>query len=174
MLSAFTAAVFAVDPNRRLPEPPLVSKDGPLTIVAPVHYADQMIVIITTDGVAAVKFDKSFDNETGEGVSYRFEYLATGAAKPIRNQSVAFEKRERLSNGQPGDLAGNRFIKAGKIMLEWSLGGPDKGYIYYEPEEATVLVVNAEWLEENGNPSSGSPAVRGKRLDLQRFQKPSQ
>lgn len=128
-------------------------------IPAQIDYQVHSLIAVTSEGVAAFQFDEPFDDNSGKGIAYHHRYLAGNSKAETTGKSTAFEKREVLPNGQPGDLGGKRYLKAGKVSVEWSLGGPDRGYVYYAPENVAVLIVNRELFDNDA------------RLDLSRFRR---
>ena len=137
-------------------------------IAAPVFYQEQMLIVTTVDGVAAV----AFGDEINSGVEYEYRFLSRKGKKETSGTGQLMEKK--LVNDPMGRTYDPRFlfIKAGTIRLEWSKGGPGRGYVYYTPEKMTVqTAVLRSFRDEvlKGGLPRGPVVI--KKLDLRRFLK---
>jgi hypothetical protein len=129
-------------------------------ISAPVVYEDLMLVLSTSQGVAAVAFGK----EVEEGVTYRYRFLPAGTGAEETGQGKVVEKYRRVPAEAPDgrvvtgvvDEGGKLFIAAGSIRLEWSYSGKGRGWVYYQPEQIRVQIAHARQFE---------------KVDLKRFRK---
>jgi hypothetical protein len=123
----------------------------PTRISAPVMYRDLMLVIVTKEGAAAVTFSNPADD--GNSVEYSFRYeSADGKVKSSESGKQLFERKLPTGGYDPAGL----FIEAGPLKVEWSVGGPQRGWIYYLPEDTAVHLANVRDFKE---------------LDVRRFMK---
>lgn len=56
-------------------------------VAAPIHYADQAVVVSTKEGVAAVRFTDA--TAAGDGRKYVYRFLGAGAAKEEAGEGEA-------------------------------------------------------------------------------------
>jgi len=115
-------------PGRASQKENTLSRGKAVAVAAPVVYKDLVLVLATSDGVAALTFAEEIRDLTNQrfGLNYRFRYQAKGAEKVETGSGKVFE----TGGGSNGEL----FISAGPIKLKWSNGGPGKGWIYYIPD----------------------------------------
>jgi hypothetical protein len=135
------------------PAAPLPKVAAPVRtrISAPVTYRDLMLVLVSKEGTAAVTFSSPADD--GNSVEYSFRYeSADGKTKSSESGKQLFERRQPKGGYDPAGLT----IEAGPLKVEWSVGGPQRGWIYYLPEDLSVHLANARDFKE---------------LDLRRFMK---
>lgn len=116
-------------------------------IAAPVTYEDVMLVIVSKQGVAAVRFGE----EIKDGVKYKFRFLPT-AGKEQQGDGAVFEKYEHVPGKEAGeftvvDKGSVLEIVAGPERLIWSLGDEGKGWIYYFPESHSVTIAQPDDFE---------------------------
>jgi hypothetical protein len=131
---------------------------APAKISAPVVYEDLMLIVSTSDGVAAIAFGKEIE----QGVTYRYRLLLKGAEKERSGEGKVFEKYERVPTQGPHgevvaglvDRGSELFLTAGPVKLEWSYSAKRRGWVYYQPEQVLVQIAKAGDFE---------------KIDLQRF-----
>jgi len=51
----------------------------------------------------------------------------------------AYGEHQLIYSGNPDNL----FVKAGNVRIEWSVGGPLYGWLYYCPSNETVIILNS-------------------------------
>lgn len=144
-------------------EQPAPGPRAPNSISAPVAYKDLMLVLVTTDGAAAVVFRDVV--EGGKGVAYKFRYESADGKTTRAGEGKVLERR--LPGGAGYDVT-SLDIKAGPMTLRWSAGGPERGWIYYIPEAMAVHLADAGHFEDNVR-MIGPQRVEHKALDLKRF-----
>ena len=134
-------------------------------VSAPVAYKDLMFVLVTKDGAAAVIFDDVAVD--GNQVEYSFRYESADGKKKLTGTGKLFERRLGAGGYDPDGL----FIAAGPVVIKWSRGGPDRGWIYYAPEVVTVHLAHADSFK--GKVEQLAPGIDAgmKELDLRRFMK---
>ena len=114
-------------------------------VAAPVVYKDLVVVISTSDGVAAVAFDEEIRDAANKqfGVNYRYRCQPKGDKKEESGTGKVFEQWTRKDGKSVYDpKLSELFFTAGPIRLNWSNGGPGKGWVYYKPEEARVQIAH--------------------------------
>lgn len=148
VVPSFLALVFAG----------VVLADPPERLSAPVTYKDTMLIAVTKDGVAAIVFGDPVEM----GRKYRFRFLPIDGGKEISGEGSVWETY--VDGKYDG---GNLDIKAGPITFEWSRGGDDRGWVYYQPEDLRLQIANADRFEEH----EGLDSKKIEKLDLKRFLK---
>lgn len=137
----------------------VVLADPPERVSAPVTYKDTMLVAVTKDGVAAIVFGDPVEL----GRKYRFRFLPADGGKEITGEGSVWETY--VDGKYDG---GNLDIKAGPVSFEWSQGGDDRGWVYYQPETLRLQIANADRFEDN---ERGVDSRKIEKLDLKRFLK---
>ena len=130
--------------------------DTPKSIAAPIVYEELLLILADANGVAIVVFEKQFDDRNRQGkiesrdagTHYRFRYLPKGDNQEIAGSGVIREKLRREPTENPNkfnllDEGSVTEIKAGSILLKWSLSSKERGYVYYLPEELRVQIGHA-------------------------------
>jgi hypothetical protein len=131
---------------------------------APVAYRDLMLVIVTKDGAAAVIFDGT--NARGDHVDYSFRYESADGKKKLSGTGKLFERRQ----GPNGDFdPDGLYVVAGPAKIKWSMGGPDRGWIYYAPEVVTVHLAHADNFKGRVHNAGTAFQAKVEELDLRRF-----
>lgn len=136
----------------------VVLADPPERLSAPVTYKDTMLIAVTKDGVAAIVFGDPVDM----GRKYRYRFLPSDGEKEITGEGSVWETY--VDGKYDG---GNLNIKAGSISFEWSQGGDERGWVYYQPEETRLQIANADRFEAH----EGFDSKKVEKLDLKRFLK---
>lgn len=120
-------------------------------VAAPIHYADQAVVVSTAEGVAIIRFTDAIP----EGRKYVYRFLATGAAQEEKGEGKVFEKYDRKPAEPPPDgvveltdAGGQLEVVAGKLGLEWSIKSEDTGWLYFVPEDGCLQVVSTDDFEK--------------------------
>lgn len=146
---------------------PIPKSDPPAKVSAPVQYKDLMLILVAKDGVAAVVFENPAAD--GSGVEYNFRFESADGKTKKSGSGKLFERRRGGPNGDfdPEGL----FIKAGPISMEWSRGGQDRGWIYYAPENCSVLIANASGFARQAELQLDRTQHVRPELDLRRFVK---
>ena len=138
-------------------------------ISAPVYYEDMMLVVVTETGVAAIKFTDrvEFQNEKGncDGIKYRYRFLLKERPKELTGTGEVYEVRD-AKTGEYIEHESKLFIEAGGVRMQWSIGGLEKGWIYYKPEQMKVHLANSDRFE-NRAPTNFRREEQA--LDLSRF-----
>lgn len=153
-------ALFVAASTLAAPVPPGAA---PPRLSAPVTYRDLMLVLVNKDGAAAVVF--SDPDEKGTAVSYSFRYESADGQTTKAGKGKLFERRLPVGGYDPDGLS----LNAGAITLEWSMGGPERGWIYYLPEALAVHIANARDFEDRFELIPGGQKQEYKKLDLKRF-----
>jgi hypothetical protein len=120
-------------------------------VAAPVAYGDVMLIVKTSEGVAAVVFTgvSSRDSlvkgdESTVEVRYQYRFLDRKTKREALGEGRVFDKSRRLwiapLHAQVIDLGNDVFIRAGPIKLQWSHGNNARGWIYYAPERMSVEI----------------------------------
>lgn len=135
--------------------------DDTETISAPVYYKNTMLIVINSDGIAAIVFGDQIEL----GTKYRYRYLKHGTDEEVTGEGSVFEKYT------DGKYAGGTLnILAGDVSIEWSRGGNESGWIYYQPEKMRVQIASAARFEKepdrNDFRDSRSPLPK---INLKRF-----
>ena len=145
-------------------------------IAAPIVYKDLMLVLVNSEGAAAVVFTGDIDvdevarGELRKGVSYRYRYESRDGKTTLAGDGTLFERRSRGADGEY--LGGRLFINAGPIRLGWSCRDAGQGWIYYTPEEMRVHIARARLFEDTVEfPPFGERPHTVPKLDLKRFLK---
>jgi hypothetical protein len=142
-LTAGLALVAALAPAGWAAPRPAPAKPG-RRLAAPVVYQDLVLVVTTADGVAAFAFGDSIQDADAlqYGVNYRYRFLPAAGGKEQGGARKVYEQSKPPAAGG-GTAGGELFLTAGPVKLQWSLGGVDRGWVYYLPEEARVQVAHA-------------------------------
>lgn len=128
-------------------------------ISAPVFYKDTMVIAVSEKGVAAIVFEQPHEN----GVKYRYRFLAKGAKEEVTGGGRVYEL---YTDGKYD--GGELTIKAGEVGIVWSVGGLDRGWLYYEPEKLRLQVANANRFE-NTYQDVEKQVIDQHQVDLTRF-----
>ena len=117
-------------------------------VAAPVVYHDLVLIVSTKAGVAAIDFDKAIEN----GITYRYRFCPTDTVEEQNGTGKVFEIYRRFQNmigaTRLVDDGSQLWIEADEIRLEWSFGGPDRGWVYYSPENTRVQIANSKKFAE--------------------------
>jgi hypothetical protein len=112
--------------------------------------SDVVFVQTRSHGAAVVQFTH-FDME---GASYRWRYRPSSGQKVLSGTGRVTEsfERERMPDGSyrvspRSDHA--TLVKAGEISFEWSAGDKTKGWVYYDPDRATVRLLPVEAFDKD-------------------------
>jgi hypothetical protein len=135
------------------------SADNAGLIAAPVTYKDTMLIVVRSDGVAAIVFGKPIER----GITYRFRFLRKDSGNEITGHGSVFE-RYRGGHYDGGRLT----ILAGTIRIGWSAGDEARGWVYYEPESLRLQIASAKRFEDSDADGLRDSAPCAK-LDLKRF-----
>lgn len=128
------------------------------TVEVPVYPANQMLVVVTIDGIAAIKFDSPKDR----GVRYTYRFLPSDGSEIKAGDGRVFEDYERIQVKDDPDVVRLRdrgsvlVISAADIRLSWSFGSEQFVWVYTTPEQERLHVVSSSLFEE---------------IDLSRFRK---
>lgn len=128
-------------------------------VSAPVLYKDTMVIAVSEKGVAAIVFETPHEN----GVKYRYRFLAKGAKEEVTGGGRLYEL---YTDGKYD--GGELTIKAGEIDIVWSVGGLDRGWLYYEPETLRLQIANANRFE-NTYQDEEKQVIDRPQVDLKRF-----
>lgn len=128
-------------------------------ISAPVFYKDTMVVAVSEKGVAAIVFEQPHEN----GVKYRYRFLAKGAKEEVTGGGRVYEL---YTDGKYD--GGELTIKAGEVDVVWSVGGLDRGWLYYEPETLRLQIANANRFD-NTYQDEEKQVIDRPQVDLKRF-----
>lgn len=148
---------------------------APPEISVSVHYRDQMLVVVTVDGTAAIVFGDATQGEPHEekasngqivktnryhGVAYRFRFLPADGTEETTGEGTVFTRLPRLEENRvvAGTGGNDLWIKAGAIRIKWGWQSQDSAWVYYRPEETAVLLADPRGF-----------AAPDRRLDLSRF-----
>jgi hypothetical protein len=80
------------------------------------------------------------------GTKYRYWYLKHGTDEEVTGEGSVFEK---YTDGKYE--GGTLKIVAGDVSLEWSRGGDESGWIYYQPEKMRVQIASAARFEKEAD-----------------------
>lgn len=154
---AATAAADEAQPSHENRSATTLDNTGPVS--APVMYKKTMLIVVTPEGVAAIIFEKPSTRGTSTEYRYRFQ-PADGSEETTGNGRVY----ERLVNEQYNSM----HIKAGKIVLPWSGGGAESGWVYYSPEDISLQIANSSRFTDSVI-KQGDEELRSEKLDLRRY-----
>ena len=117
------------------------------TLAAPVTYGQSVVIVRSDVGVGMFRFDDSFQKEidakeTRYGVNYRFEFFPFAGDGKSEGKEEVYEKYVdgQYKNGQLD-------LNAGPISIEWSRGGPDRGWIYFSVDHSEVWTTHVDDAE---------------------------
>jgi hypothetical protein len=120
----------------------LQPKDGQAFHTAgPVLYANCILVVRDTNGIATFEFGKTFERMKDEtekhyGVSYHFTFLSPEGKRKEGDGEVY----EKYTNGTYDQ--GQLDLEAGPLQIKWSRGGDELGWVYYDPVENLIWCVD--------------------------------
>lgn len=113
---------------------------------APVFYrnaknahAKPMLILTNKKGAAAVIFDDSFTEPNTvvsgveiAGVRYRYRYESFDGEKKLQGSGELYEEQH------VDRMGGDMHIEIADLVIGWSAGDIDTGFIYYSPETTRV------------------------------------
>jgi hypothetical protein len=122
-------------------------------VAAPVYYKDQMLVLATDQGVAAVVFTDKVKEGAKEGRKYKFRYESKDGKTKESGTGAVYENYKRVPQKEAGkfaveDLGSELYLKAGPIKLEWSLAEDESGWLYYNPDKVRVQIASADEFDK--------------------------
>ncbi len=134
----------------------------------PVTYTNAMLVLVSKQGVAALKFEKQFDigNETRNGVtgvSYQWRFLpnSDGAVEETGSGRVFV----KLNGGQVDDRKTE--ITCGPLKVKWHYVDNEKGFIDYNADQLQVYPLTPSLFSAEAQIPGGAV---GTEIDLRLFQ----
>lgn len=144
LLVALCCSTLTFSSSVRSQETEKERADGPL-VETTVVYDMEMLVCVSADVVAAVRFHKPFDlgNQTGNGVvgvSYDWRLVATDRLddEELTGSGKVFTKFEE---GKP--VRGDSAVKCGPLELQWSTKDAKSGLIAYNANDVVVHSVTS-------------------------------
>lgn len=142
---------------------------------AGITYKDLMLVLVTEDGAAAVVFPANAEEADGS-LNYSFRYESRdGKVKKSGKGQVAERHKPgtdpEVERNADGTIAGEPYIAAGPIRLQWSAGTADSGFVYYAPERVKVHIAHAKFFQASTSFDPFAGGIEEKALDLRRFMK---
>jgi hypothetical protein len=99
----------------------------------------QMAVLDFANGTALIDFSSFGDQEA----EYRWRYREKASGIETTGNGRVFEKYEKmLWSSFFKKPAGQLFIYAGQVRVEWSWGGTDSAWLYYQSDRTKTEVLN--------------------------------
>ncbi|MCA9129500.1 MAG: hypothetical protein KDB22_20580 [Planctomycetales bacterium] len=148
--------------------PQVAGRQSSQRTAGPVFY-DSPLVVIDSSGIAQVHFGERFQRQNEEarhtGLTYRYVYAAAGRTEDTEGQGEVYETYK--ANAYSGGLLE---LKPGAIAVTWSAGGPDSGWVYYDPSRLRVWQVASDDLSQliDSLMSTADPQLFGPLRELQR------
>ena len=105
---------------------------------------NQVLLITTKDGIAAIHFSDFGDMD---GVStYEWRFQPTDGSSEAEGSGQVFEKYEATEK-EPDhyelkDIGSKLQVVAGPIQVGWSYSSPNTGWIYYDPEHCNTKIIS--------------------------------
>lgn len=139
-------------------------------IESPVTYSRSMLVCVTAEGVAGLRFVQPFSlaNETGNGVigvtcEWRYRPVKQTDQQPEQRGSVRLFAKFKDGERQKGLSE----IDCGPMRLVWRVVDQQGGWVACEPAQYQLHAIALDWFAERAMPM----ARQGRRppLDLARF-----
>lgn len=145
--------------------------DGPDTkprryngdVAGPVPYAESVTVISDPAGIATFRFGEFAEEQVSEsithfGIPYQFSFRSHDGEHTESGEGVVYERY------RDGSYDGGRLhIEAGPVHLQWSKGGEESGWLYYDPTWNLVWTIDEDHVETLiGVLSSEASAVRSR------------
>lgn len=117
------------------------------TTAGPVLYTGSVLVVKDTKGVATFEFGATFERAKGEnqtlfGVPYHFTFMSSDQKVRTEGESEVYERytNRKYDRGQLN-------LEAGPIHIQWSQGGDELGWVYYDPAQNPVWCVDKPDME---------------------------
>ena len=106
-----------------------------------VYNSEFAYVVANRNGIAVFQFGKAFDRTPDEdtkhhGVAYRYTFHPRDANEIEQGDDEVYELYVKGQYSQ-----GRLNIQAGRIFLQWSVGGQQGGWLYYDPTYSRVWKV---------------------------------
>lgn len=120
------------------------AKERLLTV--PVHYTDQIIIVVRGRSVAAIRFADAIE----DGRAYKYRLLPRKGDREQSGEGKVFEKYESHQEKEGSkrveivDRGSQLMITVGAVSLEWSHGSDTSGWVYFVPERERVYLVWAD------------------------------
>lgn len=133
---------------------PSVPQPNPTPAQSGVPLAASDLPLSSNRASRRVSYDQPLFVTDQAGTEYRVIFLGKNVGSPLEYQwegtsdrsrhgrGRLFEKYHKVEKG-PGefqlrDEGSELSLRIGDLRLEWSSGGPDGGWIYFEPDQVTV------------------------------------
>ncbi|QDT51507.1 hypothetical protein Pan258_55960 [Symmachiella dynata] len=134
------------------------------TVKMPVNYHRSMLVVVSEQGVAGVRFLDAFErgNKTGNGVvGVSYEWRFQGREADAKEQTGRGRVFAKLKNGEV--QKGTFDVQCGPMSLTWSYRQQKSGVVAFDPRNMSVhSLADNYFTERKGDPLH-------KPVDLRRF-----
>jgi hypothetical protein len=109
---------------------------------------DQMVVITSQEGKAAIDFTSFGDSDDNSYYRWRYRSYSEDAEKS--GEGKVFEKYNKIKNDDGyllEDIGSELTVRAGPINLQWSYGSPSSGWFYYNSAKLKIKILDDKNFE---------------------------
>jgi len=114
-----------------------------------VSYEGTATLVQGPEGLAIIKFGEVFSRELPNarqqhGVSYLFRYLPDSGSD-TKGEGEVYES---YKNNMYDSAGSSVVVRAGAIEMDWSRGGDEDGFLYYDPSKMRIQTCKASDVEK--------------------------